>query len=138
MSSHRSRRSSVALSALGATAVGIVLSPFGTASAIVYPRTTSNGDCSGKYHTQSDYSNQGLFGLRDNAGGDDDDYCYIDYRDSGVPTRRAYIEEDSRIDEWQYRSPDFSGFYDTFQFKVCEERQDDPDVCTSWVDASIK
>ncbi len=71
----------------------------------------------------------------DREGGNDDDYGYIDYgptsssKNSGK--RRVKIAEDSDIGQWQARTPDLSGIGGTIYFKVCEERENDPDFCSN-------
>jgi len=93
-------------------------------------------DCSGYW---TSFHNPYQFGLRDNAGGSDDDWCYIDFGPTeGTMNRRVSIVEDSNIGQWQYRPADMGGIAGpTIWWKICEERQNDPDLCSSNHENSI-
>lgn len=84
-------------------------------------------DCSGFWTSRHPYQ----FGLRDNAGGSDDDWCYIDFGAGPGLGRRVSIPEDSSIGNWQYRRADMGGIKGQIYWRICEERQDDPDLCSS-------
>jgi hypothetical protein len=88
---------------------------------------STGNDCVGKL---SGYT----FLVKDLAGGSDNDYCYIDYGSSkDLPEeRRVTIPIDSKIGAWQnvYSQIDWSGIHDVVYFKVCEERENDNDLCS--------
>jgi hypothetical protein len=114
------------------------------AGATIHPPIISEGnggDCLANWHSQLDHRpNAGRFGLMDRAGGSDDDYCYVEYGpwEGGAFQRRVTIPEDSLIGRWQYRTPDLGGFGDRVTFRVCEERDHDPDLCSQRTTAFIK
>lgn len=89
-------------------------------------------DCSGLWK-----SGPNDFWIRDNAGGNDDDYCYIDYGKSakqagGSNARRISLCEDCFVDQWRaFTNPDLSGIGEQIYFQVCEERENDPDLCSN-------
>lgn len=92
-------------------------------------------DCAGSW---TDRHDPYAFGLMDRAGGGDDDWCYVDYGPRQDQLyRRVSIPEDSRIGEWQYRAPDMGGISGSIWWKICEERQNDPDYCAGPYNHSI-
>lgn len=97
--------------------------------------SSSGADCDGYFTNRH---NPYQFGLKDKRGGDDDDFCYIDYGpSSGNLPRRVSIPEDLMINSWQYRNADLGGISERVWFKVCEERQNDDDYCSGAKEASI-
>jgi hypothetical protein len=126
------RRTIVTAGVAGLAATGATLAMPSPASAIIGGpyHSGGGGDCSGRWHSLSEASHGGQFSLRDNAGGSDNDYCYIEYYPAGG-SRRVSIGEDTSIGSWQYRNTDLSGIGDQITFKVCEERENDPDLCSS-------
>jgi hypothetical protein len=97
-------------------------------SGVIY---SQEGDCKGQW-----LSGSGRFRLADLAGGDDNDHCYIDYGDGPENSdagRRITIAEDSNIGQWQFpRGQDMTGIpVDSLYFQVCEEREDDSDMCSN-------
>lgn len=93
---------------------------------------SAGSDCSGLWK-----SGPNDFWIRDNAGGNDNDYCYIDYGNSaaqagGSNARRLTLCEDCYVNEWRvFANPDLSGIGTQIYFKVCEERENDPDLCSN-------
>jgi len=92
---------------------------------------SAGNDCSAYWDSDGN-----AFFIRDNAGGDDNDYCYVDYgatqaQAAGSSARRLTIPQDSSIGNFQRRVPDLSGIGDQIYFKVCEERENDPDLCSN-------
>lgn len=115
---------------LAAVAGGVAVAavaPAGPAfadSGVIY---SAGGDCAGQWRNSA-----GAFYIMDRAGGDDNDHCYVDY--GGTPSlgKRLTIPTDSRVGEWQRRVPDMAGVgRNSMYFKVCEERENDPDLCSS-------
>jgi hypothetical protein len=105
--------------------VGLFPDPAAADSGTIY---SAGQDCAGRW--QDSQGNR--FQLMDRAGGGDDDYCYIDYGGSANLGKRVTIPEDSSIGSWQTRRPDMTGIgNDSMYFKVCEERENDPDLCSS-------
>jgi hypothetical protein len=95
-------------------------------SGVIY--SGGGSDCAGRWMN----SRGDEFALMDRAGGDDNDYCYVDYGGSPSLGKRLTIPEDSHIGEWQYRKADMAGVgKNSMYFKVCEERENDPDLCSS-------
>lgn len=124
----------VIVGGVAATAAAIAVGP-GPAIAdhpSAGPFNSSGNDCTGYYskHNQSFY-------IRDNAGGDDNDHCYVDYGGSaaqagGSNPKRVAINTDSSIGNYQRRAADLSGIENgSLYFQVCEERENDDDLCSS-------
>lgn len=127
-----SRRTQVMIAGTAAvTAAGGILAPSGATAIIGGPYYSGGGsDCAGRWHSQSESSHGGEFSLMDRAGGDDNDYCYVEYYTDGGRSRRVSIAEDSQIGQWQYKPADLSDIGSSINFKVCEERDNDPDLCS--------
>lgn len=111
------------------TAVGALALTAGPATAAESGVIYSGGgsDCAGKWDGT-------YFYLMDRAGDGDNDYCYIDYGSTPkLPEkRRVSIPIDDQINTWQQTEPpDLSGMTGTVYFKVCEERENDPDLCSN-------
>ncbi|MGH3697785.1 MAG: hypothetical protein ACRDRX_28035 [Pseudonocardiaceae bacterium] len=114
---------------------GTIVMAFGLATA---PALADSGeiysgggsDCAGLWRSGPEE-----FSIMDRQGGDDNDYCYIEYGPAQKLTngkrRRVTIPEDSSIGAWQTRTPDLSGIDKMIYFKVCEERENDPDLCSN-------
>lgn len=107
-----------------------VLPPSATAdSGEIY---SAGNDCKGQW-----LSGPNDFRIMDRAGGGDNDYCYIDYGSTkaiagGSSARRLTLCEDCYVGQWRYfTNPDLSGIGSTIWFKVCEERENDPDLCSN-------
>jgi hypothetical protein len=114
--------------AVAASALLLSTSPASADSGAIY--SGGGSDCVGMW-----LSGSNVFQIADLAGGKDDDYCYIDYGPSRkLADRRLSIPIDSSIGNWQVvASPDLSGIGDQIFFKVCEERENDPDLCSNTV-----
>jgi hypothetical protein len=113
------------VAATAVAAFGLVAAPASARSGVIY--SGGGADCAGMWN------GGGVFYLMDRAGGNDDDYCYIDYGSSRklAEKRRVSIDIDSHINEWQSAYADTSGLDDTIYFKVCEERENDNDLCSN-------
>src|SRR5687768_3885037 len=89
-----------ALAGVGA-AFALFPSPASAASSGYY-NTPEGGDCTGHY------SGGNSFYLRDNAGGNDNDYCYILYGGTNSPGNRIELEEDYNIGNYTHLTVDVS------------------------------
>ena len=91
------------------------------------PVYASGTQCEGQYD-DNDNGSPLQFGIRDNDR-NDDDYCYIDYGFAANDlSRRITREQDAFGYEWTSISPP-SG-KKTVYWKLCKERQNDPDICS--------
>lgn len=123
------RKPTMIIGLTGVTAVGLGFGlPASPASADSGVINSAGNDCSGQW-----LSGPNQFRIRDNAGGSDDDYCYIDYGGSaGSVGRRISHPEDCCVGSWRNYNPDLSGIgASSLYFKVCEERENDPDLCSN-------
>ncbi|MFF4374789.1 hypothetical protein ACFYZX_15440 [Nocardiopsis dassonvillei] len=87
----------------------------------------SNEECAGQWlHAKNQFRLQD----RDLA---DDDWCYIDYRFAGRDNTARYSIPQDQSSTW-YVSPsiDNPGAVPNIEFKVCQERQNDSDLCLDW------
>lgn len=85
--------------------------------------TASGGQCEAKW-----LSSPNQFRIRDNDLADSD-YCYVDWGwSSGSLTSRFSNPQD--VGGYFYYTVNVSG-HSTIWWKVCKERQNDPDICSS-------
>ncbi|WP_150251456.1 hypothetical protein [Nocardiopsis deserti] len=87
----------------------------------------SNEECAGQWlHATNQFRLQD----RDLA---DDDWCYIDYRFEGRDNTGRYSIPQDQSSGWYYSNTiDNPGAVPRIEFKVCQERQNDPDLCLNW------
>jgi hypothetical protein len=126
-----------------AAAFGLVVTPASADSGVIY--SGGGSDCAGEWLDGPED-----FRLADRAGGKDNDYCYVEYGSDKKLSdikRRLTIPEDGLVSgveriiddgqndagDWFIRSPDLSGIRNQIYFKVCEERENDPDHCSNVV-----
>ncbi len=111
--------------ALGALSMFLPPSPAG-AHDQVYRQSASGGQCRGDWHADDDH-----FWILDNDVFDSD-YCYIDYRwaNVGGGGRFSAVQD---VGGWQgpYNASPPGGATGV-EWRVCKERQNDPDICSGW------
>ena len=112
----------------GAATAGVLMTTMlsGTAVADSPTITVSGGQCAGKW--QSGYNR---FWIEDRDV-QDSDYCYIRYgwaSGDGNTVGRFNHPQDSK--DRGYYPVNVSG-HSTIWWKLCKERQNDPDICTSY------
>ncbi|MFK4186907.1 hypothetical protein ACI2L4_23240 [Streptomyces sparsogenes] len=97
----------------------------GTASADSPVIQASGGDCRAWWSSSANE-----FGIRD-ADNNDNDWCYVDYswQSDHTPAYRLALPQD---EDTRYHYFPVNVNSETIYWKVCKERSDDPDVCSSW------
>lgn len=116
-------RAPAAALALGAMATALGGSP---ANATDKETWASGGQCRGNY-------NHGATFFIMDADGSDSDYCYILYNWSAGGGGRINHPQDYGVGNWYQYDVNGTPGSRSVDWRVCKERENDPDICSAWV-----
>jgi hypothetical protein len=88
--------------------------------------TVSNNQCAAQW-----LSGPNQFGIEDRDV-NDNDYCYVRYGwSSGDTNTVGRYNNPEDVKGWNYYNVNVTG-HSTIWWKVCKERENDPDICTGY------